>query len=66
MVVRLSSQQTERVQQLGVTMNQIATAVRLARSDRAVSPLVVKRLLDDYCEAEAELRSMIPRSIRPL
>ncbi|HXQ59794.1 MAG TPA: hypothetical protein VN799_06835 [Acidimicrobiales bacterium] len=66
MVVRLSSEQTERVQQLGVTMSRIATAIRLARSDRSSSPLVVKQLLDDYCEAEAELRSMIPRSIRPL
>ncbi len=66
MVVRLSSEQTERVQALGVTMNRIATAIRLARSDVSSSPMVVKQLLDDYCEAEAELRSMIPRSIRPL
>jgi len=66
MVVRLSSEQTERVQELGVTMNRIAVAIRLARSDRSSSPLIVKQLLDDYCETEAELRSMIPRSIRPL
>ena len=27
---------------------------------------VIKQLLDKYCETEAELRSIIPRSIRPL
>jgi hypothetical protein len=66
MVVRLSSQQTERAQQLSDAMSQITTAIRLARSDRSSSPQMVKQLLDKYCEAEAELRSIIPRTIRPL
>jgi hypothetical protein len=38
MVVRLSSQQTERAQQLSDAMSQITTAIRLARSDRSSSP----------------------------
>ena len=66
MVVRLSSEQTERAQQLSSAMTQITSAIRLARSDRTASPAVVKELLDRYCEAEAELRAIIPRSIRPL
>jgi hypothetical protein len=66
MVVRLSSQQTERAQQLSDAMSQITTAIRLARSDRSSSPQMVKQLLDKYCEAEAVLRSIIPRTIRPL
>ena len=66
MVVRLSSEQTKRAQQLSITLNQITTAIRLARSDLSSSPQVIKQLLDRYCETEAELRSMIPRSIRPL
>jgi hypothetical protein len=47
-------------------MSQITTAIRLARSDQSSSPQVIKQLLDKYCEAEAELRSIIPRTIRPL
>jgi hypothetical protein len=66
MVVRLSSEHTERAQQLSVAMSQITTAIRLARSDQSSSPQVIKQLLDKYCETEAELRSIIPRSIRPL
>jgi hypothetical protein len=66
MVVRLSSDQTKRAQQLSMTMSQITTAIRLARSDQSSSPHVIKQLLDKYCEAEAELRSIIPRTIRPL
>ncbi len=66
MVVRLSSEQTVKAQQLSFTMSQIATAIRLARSDQSSSPQVIKQLLDKYCETEAELRSIIPRSIRPL
>jgi hypothetical protein len=66
MVVRLSSEQTQRAQQLSSTMTQIATAIRLARSDRSSSPQVIKQLLDSYCETERELRSLIPRSIRSL
>jgi hypothetical protein len=66
MVVRLSSEQTKRAQQLSFTMSQIATAIRLARSDQSSSPQIIKQLLDKYCETEAELRSIIPRSIRPL
>ena len=66
MVVRLSSQQTERAQQLSFAMGQITTAIRLARSDRSSSPQVIKQLLDKYCEVEAELRAIIPRSVRPL
>ncbi len=66
MVVRLSWEQTQRAQQLSGTMSQIATAIRLARSDRSSSPEVIKQLLDRYCETEAELRSLIPRSIRPI
>ncbi|HTT87323.1 MAG TPA: hypothetical protein VMF60_08150 [Acidimicrobiales bacterium] len=66
MVVRRSSEQTERAKQLSDTMSAITTAIKQARSDRSQSPQVVKELLDKYCEAEAELRSLIPRSIRPL
>ncbi len=55
-----------RAQQLSAALNQITTAIRLARSDQSSSPQVIKQLLDKYCETEAELRSMIPRSIRPL
>ena len=66
MVVRLSSEQTTRAQQLSIALSQITTAIRLARSDQSSSPQVIKQLLDKYCETEAELRSMIPRSIRPL
>jgi hypothetical protein len=66
MVVRLSGSQTKRVEQLSATMNQITAAIRLARSDESTSPHMVKQLLDKYCEAEAELRSLIPRSVRPL
>jgi hypothetical protein len=66
MVVRLSSEQTERVRQLSVTMHQIATAIRLARSDQSSSPQAIKQLVDKYCETEAELRSIVPRPIRPL
>lgn len=66
MVVRLSWEQTQRARQLSGTMSQIATAIRLARSDRSSSPEVIKQLLDRYCETEAELRSLIPRSIRPI
>jgi hypothetical protein len=47
-------------------MSQIATAIRLARSDRSSSPQVIKQLLDRYCETEAELRALIPRSIKPI
>ncbi|HLI56520.1 MAG TPA: hypothetical protein VKY26_05730 [Actinomycetota bacterium] len=47
-------------------MSQITAAIRLARSDESASPQVIKQLLDKYCEVEAELRSLIPRSIRPL
>jgi hypothetical protein len=66
MVVRLSSDQTQRAQQLSMAMSQITTAIRLARSDQSSSPQVIKQLLDKYCETEAELRSIIPRTIRPL
>jgi hypothetical protein len=66
MVVRLSSQQTERAEQLSRAMSQITTAIRLARCDQSSSPRVIKQLLDTYCAAEAELRSIIPRSVRPL
>ena len=66
MVVRLSWEQTQRAQQLSATMSQIATAIRLARSDRSSSPQVIKQLLDRYCETEAELRALIPRSIKPI
>jgi hypothetical protein len=66
MVVRLSAGQTERAEQLSNTMNQITVAIRLARCDPSSSPQVVKQLLDQYCEAEAELRSLIPRSVREL
>jgi hypothetical protein len=66
MVVRLSSGQTERAQQLSIAMNEITAAIRLARTDESASPHMIKQLLDKYCEAEAELRSLIPRSIRPL
>jgi len=66
MVVRLSAGQTERAEQLSTTMSQITAAIRLARSDESASPQVIKQLLDKYCEVEAELRSLIPRSIRPL
>ena len=66
MVVRRSSQQTERAQQLTRAMSEITTAIRLARCDQSSSPQTIKRLLDTYCAAEAELRSIIPRSIRPL
>ncbi len=66
MVVRLPAGQTERAEQLSTRMRQITAAIRLARSDRSSSPQVVKRLLDEYCETEAELRSLIPRTVRPL
>jgi hypothetical protein len=66
MVVRLSAQQTQRAKQLSDAMSQITTAIRRARSDESQSPQVVKELLDRYCETEAELRALIPRSIRPL
>ena len=66
MVVRLSSEQTERARQLSITMHQIATAIRLARSDQCSSPRAIKQLVDKYCEAEAELRAIVPRPIRPL
>jgi hypothetical protein len=66
MVVRLSSVQTERAEQLSMRISQITAAIRLARSDQSASPHVIKQLLDKYCEVEAELRSLIPRSIRPL
>jgi hypothetical protein len=66
MVVRLSAQQTERAKQLSDAMSQITTAIRRARSDQSQSPEVIKELLDRYCEIEAELRALIPRSIRPL
>ncbi|HXQ62736.1 MAG TPA: hypothetical protein VN796_10405 [Acidimicrobiales bacterium] len=66
MVVRLSWEQTQRAQQLSGTMSQIATAIRLARSDRSSSPQVIKQLLDRYCETEAELRSLIPRPVKPI
>jgi hypothetical protein len=66
MVVRLSSEQTERARQLSITMHQIATAIRLARSDQSSSPQAIKQLVDKYCEAEAELRAIVPRPIRPL
>jgi len=66
MVVRRSSEQTERAKQLSDTMSRITTAIKQARSDRSQPPRVVKQLLDQYCETEAELRSLIPRSIRPL
>ncbi|MGH9019272.1 MAG: hypothetical protein ACRDY1_16090 [Acidimicrobiales bacterium] len=66
MVVRLSSGQTKRSQQLSIAMNEITAAIRLARLDPSVSPRMVKQLLDKYCEAEAELRSLIPRTVKPL
>ena len=66
MVVRLASGQTKRAQQLSIAMNEITAAIRLARTDQSTSPQMIKQLLDKYCEAEAELRSLIPRSIRPL
>lgn len=66
MVVRLSSEQTMRAQQLTQALSQITTAIRLARSDQSSSPQVIKQLLDTYCETEAELRAMMPRSVRPL
>jgi hypothetical protein len=66
MIVRRASQQTERAQQLTRAMSEITTAIRLARSDQSSSPQTIKQLLDTYCAAEAELRSIIPRSIRPL
>jgi urease accessory protein UreF len=66
MVVRLASGQTKRAQQLSMAMNEITAAIRLARTDQSASPQMIKQLLDKYCEAEAELRSLIPRSIRPL
>jgi hypothetical protein len=40
-------------------MNQIASAIRLARSDTSSSPQMIKSLLDSYCAAEAELRSLV-------
>ena len=49
MVVRLSSQQSERARQLNQSMRQITTAIRLARCDRSSSPQVIKELLDMYC-----------------
>jgi len=66
MVVRLSAGQTKKAEQLSVTMSQITAAIRLARSDQSASPQMIKQLLDRYCETEAELRSLIPRPIRPL
>lgn len=66
MVVRRSSEQTERARQLSITMNEIATALRLARSDESSSPQAIKRLVDEYCATEAELRAIVPRPIRPL
>jgi len=66
MVVRVSWEQTQRAQQLTSTMSEIATAIRVARSDRSSSPQVIKQLLDRYCETEAELRSLMPRAIKPL
>jgi hypothetical protein len=66
MVVRLSAGQTKRAGQLSSTMNQITAAIKLARCDESTSPQMIKQLLDKYCETEAELRSLIPRSIRPL
>jgi hypothetical protein len=66
MVVRLSSEQTTRARQLSAAMSQISTAIRLARSDQSSPPQVIKQLLDKYCEVEAELRSIIPRSIKPI
>jgi hypothetical protein len=66
MVVRVSWEQTQRVQQLTSTMSEIATAIRVARSDRSSSPQVIKQLLDRYCQTEAELRSLMPRLVKPL
>ena len=66
MVVRLCSEQTKKAQQLSDAMSRISMAIRLARSDHTSSPQMIKQLLDKYCETEAELRSIMPRSIRPL
>jgi hypothetical protein len=65
MVVRVSAGQTERAQHLSRTMNQIATAIRLARSDESASPHLIKSLLDSYCAAEAEFRSLVAPSPGP-
>jgi pantothenate synthetase len=59
MVVRVSAPQTERAQHLSRTMHQIAAAIRQARTDESSSPQTIKRLLDEYCATEAELRSLI-------
>jgi hypothetical protein len=45
-------------------MNQISSAIRLARSDESTSPQTIKNLLDSYCAMEAELRSLISPSAR--
>jgi hypothetical protein len=66
MVVRRSADQSTRAQQLSATMNQITAAIRQARSDGSCSPQTIKELLDRYCEAEAELRSIVPRTVRSL
>jgi hypothetical protein len=47
-------------------MSQIATAIRLARSDESSSPQMIKSLLDSYCATEAELRCLLTESARPL
>ncbi|HVC68685.1 MAG TPA: hypothetical protein VNC61_00330 [Acidimicrobiales bacterium] len=66
MVVRVSAGQTEKARYLSRTMNQIAAAIRLARSDESSSPQMIKSLLDSYCAAEAELRSLVAPPTRPL
>ncbi len=66
MVVRVSAGQTERAQDLSRTMKQIAAAIRLARSDASSSPQMIKNLLNSYCVTEAELRSLVSSSARPL
>jgi type II secretory pathway pseudopilin PulG len=66
MVVRVSAFQTERAQELSRAMNQIAAAIRQARTDSSSSPQDIKNLLDAYCATEAELRSLIAPLVKPL
>jgi hypothetical protein len=66
MVVRVSAVQTERALDLSRTMNQIAAAIRQARTDASSSPQDIKNLLDAYCATEAELRSLVAPFVKPL
>ncbi|HEX3980461.1 MAG TPA: hypothetical protein VHW93_04525 [Acidimicrobiales bacterium] len=62
----MSAVQTERALDLSRTMNQIAAAIRQARTDASASPQAVKDLLNAYCATEAELRSLVTPVIKPL